>query len=61
MLQKGSFIYPRPECYNMVEHGLNPGCLVLSMCLDIVLGEWEWFMYHDIVGTMVDAVMHDFM
>lgn len=28
---------------------------------DIVLGEWEWFMYHDIVGTMVEAVMHDFM
>lgn len=56
--QGDQFMCPRSYHQNAVEHGLSPGRLVLSMCLDIILGEWEWFIDQDAVGTVLVSVTH---
>lgn len=56
--QGDQFMCPRSYHQNVVEHGLSPGSLVLSMCVDIIRGEWEWFIDQDAVGTVLVSVTH---
>lgn len=40
----------------MVDHGLDPGSLVLFMLLIVILGEWDRFVDQDVEGTVLDTI-----